>query len=245
MKNNFEKIAFILIIIILFFVGLKMCGDKKLKQKETINIYESINNDSLIHYRNKYDEATSSISILQGNNTDLIKNIKTKDKTINWLKEEVEKYKKNIKNSGSVTVIETNTNFNGTTPTTVISTPIIKDSIVYEKQTFETDSKDTTWIKYHIKSNSDSTSIKLKIKNQYTVVIGEEKVGFLKKRPVVLVTNKNPYSTVSQLRTYEVINNYRNKITLGLQAGYGLGLLNFKPQPFIGIGINYKLLGLW
>jgi hypothetical protein len=58
----------------------------------------------------------------------------------------------------------------------------------------------------------------------------------------VLVTNDNPYSKVTEMLAYKVTTPKPKHFGLGITGGYGLDLLNFKPVPFIGVGISYNII---
>ena len=88
-------------------------------------------------------------------------------------------------------------------------------------------------------ASHDSTKLDLKIKNEYSIIIGEEKDGFLKKKSFVEIINKNPYSMTESLRTYEV-SQKKKKFSIGPYIGYGIGV-NFIPQATVGIGLTYSL----
>lgn len=237
------RIEYVLLLIALIFtvlICMKYC--KKTENIVKINtIYEHIN-DSITHYKNKYNEQVNKTSLLQGDNIKLLINIKTNNKSIISLQKEVKQYKNQVKDGGNVTIIGDNTTFTATTATSITISPVNKtDSLLV----YSTENKDTTWIKYKIVANKDSTNIQLKIKNEYTVVIGEEKISLFKKTPIVLVTNKNPYTFINELKAFKVESKIRNHVGIGIQAGYGIGLFTYKPEPFIGIGIHYNLLNLW
>jgi hypothetical protein len=243
LKQPITRLEYLILLVALLLgilIFMKQCN-KQSDIVQTNTIYEHIG-DSTIHYKNKYNEQVSKVSLLQGSNEKLLLSIVSTNKTINWLQQEVDRYKGNIHNGGNVTVIGDNTTYTATTSTSVIISPVNnKDSL----PTYKTESKDTTWIKYKITANKDSTNLQLKIKNQYTVIIGQEKISLFKKTPIVFVTNKNPYTLITELKAFKVESKLRNHVGMGLQAGYGIGLFTYKPEPFIGIGIHYNILNLW
>ena len=71
----------------------------------------------------------------------------------------------------------------------------------------------------------------MKVKNEYSLVVGLEPQGFLGlgvAKPFGEVTNKNPYSTVKTLKTYNV--------TYPKPKRFGVG-------PYIGIDVTGKASG--
>ena len=211
------------------------------KFEQSNNLYEHIN-DSTKYYKDKYNNEIASTYLLQGTNTALLLNLKTTNEIIKWLQQEVKDNKDKVKDGGTIGVIGTNTTFTATTATTVI--PVNNGDT---NPTYITEQTDSTWIVYKIIAKKDSTKFNLKVKNKYSVVFGEVKIKgkWFKKQPVALVTNKNPYTHVTEMKVFEVKNNTKKRVSLNVSAGYCIPLFNLKPQPYIGIGIGYNLLNLW
>lgn len=243
-KRDYVSIGVIIVLAIFVFRG---CS-KELEAEQYKVLNEHLE-DSVKHTINKYGEAQATISLLQGENAEMLLEQKSTDKTVKWLQEELTKYKSNVKNGGTVGVIGTVTTFSGTTTTTVSFSPVIdgkRDTL----PTYKTVGKDSTWIKYSITANADSTHLDLQVKNKYTIVIGEEKTKvegklFKRNKPVAFVINKNPYTQVTEMKVYEVTNKVKKRISLNVSAGYCVPLFSFKPQPYIGVGVGYNILNLW
>lgn len=225
------------VIIILF---IKDCKGKNLREDNTLLL--NMLQDSLIKIRNKDGSQTAKIGLLQSRNTKLFLQAKTKDSTIAWLQREVRKAKSEIKNGGSVTIIGTSTTFSGTTTTSITSTqPVINGDTIRLYPVYESDSKDTTWIKYHITASKDSINLKFRSKDKFTLVLGEEKVSLFKRKPTVKLTSQNPYTDINSLRTMEVKDTRPiRRLSIGLQIGYGITFKGL--TPYAGLGINFKLL---
>ena len=240
MKTEISRTMYLILLVVAVFVVLIKCKQCKSDNIEIVNDLYVHADDSLRYYKNKYGAATASISVLQGEHADDLLKIKSSNSTVIWLQSELGKYKSNIKNGGTIGVIGTNTSYTSTSTTTV--SPVnIGDSL----PTYTSNNKDTTWIKYSIISNKDSTTLELKVKNKYTLVVGEEKVGLFKRKPVAFITNQNPYTQVTEMKIYNVTNKVRKRVSISIQGGYGIGLFNIKPQPYVGIGVGYNLLNLW
>lgn len=219
--------------IVLIVLFLKGCKEDKFKQDN--NMLINLLQDSIQRTRNKDGSQTAKISLLQNRNSDLLLSLSSKDSTIVWLQREVKKAKSMIKGGGLVTVIESGATFTGVATTTVFTN--IKDSC---RPIYKAQNKDTTWIKWSTISTNDSTNIKISTRDKYSVVIGSEKVGLFKKRPVVEVISSNPYSTIKNMRAFEVKDTRTNRFGIGIQAGYGITLKGF--GPYLGIGLNFKIL---
>lgn len=239
-KKSFIELIIVIVFFISFIIGLKYC---KKPIKESNTIYSHLE-DTIKKYKNKNGELVSSISLLQASNVNTLLEIKSKDKTIQWLQSEVLLNKDKIKNGGSVSVVGTEVIFTGTNGTVINSNPskpIKIGDTLYVFPEYLSFSKDSTWIKYKIVANKDSTNLDLKVTNKYSVIIGEKRdKWYSKKYPVVEVTNKNPYDNIKTLRAFEVKNNQKTRLGLGLSAGWGVSPKSI--QPYIGVGINYTLI---
>ena len=100
------------------------------------------------------------------------------------------------------------------------------------------------WVWGNVSANKDSTSISLKYKDKFDIVLGEEKQGFLgmgKAKPFAEITSHNPYTSIKTFRTYEVESKRVKKIGIGPGVYYGVGT-GFVPQVFVGIGIQLNLI---
>lgn len=229
-KNNRLGLIFAAMILI-FLAMLRICGVMTNKKQDVINLYENIN-DTLVTIKNKDSTETSKIALLQAENVKLFLSIKSKDETIIQLQKEVKKNKEQLKNGGSVSIV--------TVTTTYSSSAKSKDSIVDNRQNFLASNKDTTWIKWNTIANKDSTTLNIKVKNAYTVVIGKEKIGMFKYKPIVEITNKNPYTSTQALRAFEVKDLREERFSIGLQVGYGITFKGL--SPYLGIGFGVKII---
>jgi hypothetical protein len=188
--------------------------------------------DKMVTYRNADSTHVSRISVLQDENARVLLKTKSKDSSILFLQAEVKKYKGKIKEPGSsVTTITNNTSAHGTSPTT-IPNPVSPSPTVYPVYNSIFNSE---WISLAINARHDSTNWKLRIINKYSVVI-----GFEKGKPFAEVTNKNPYTETTSLRSYEVTVPKPKRVGIGFQAGYGVTKNGI--GPFVGIGLSYNLI---
>lgn len=237
-----EYMILLVACVLTVLIVMKQCKGKGNVIQSNV-LYEHIN-DSTKYYKDKYNNEVASTYLLQGTNTALLLNLKTNNETIKWLQQEVRDNKDKVKDGGTIGVIGANTSFTSTSTTTVIPN---NSPVNICNPTYVAESKDTTWYKYYITSNKDSTKLNLKVKNKYTVVFGQEKVKgkLFKKQPVALVTNKNPYTHVTEMKVYEVVNKTPKRVSISVGAGYCIPLFTFKPQPYIGVGVHYNIINLW
>lgn len=193
--------------------------------------------DSLVISKNSNGEFEALIRTIETENTKTFYELQSKDSIIIDLQKEVKKNKKYLKNRGSVTNISSNTNIGIKTESEVIKA---SDSSFVYKSAFNLDG----WVYGLVTAGKDSTEIHLKVKNDYTVVLGQEKTGFLnlgKGKSFVKITNKNPYSEVKSLRTYQVSPPKVKRMGVGPFLGATLSK-DLSINPVIGVGINYQLI---
>ena len=172
---------------------------------------------------------------------DLIK-LKSKDEDIQKLQQLVSNYKSKLKKQGSATIFETTTEIEDKVPTKVDSIIYPKDGLIVKKPVYNSSFNLGGWVVGSTKATEDSTQISLKVRNEYSVIIGEESQGWFKsKKPFVEIINQNPYSETKSLRTYQVQLPKPKYFGIGPIIGYGIST-DFKFQPFIGVGIQYNLI---
>lgn len=213
-------------------------------QKQTISEKDGLltsMNDTLKVWKDKDGLNHGSIGVITTTDPKDFINLPTNDPEIKRLQAEVEKYRKQIKNRGSVTTVTSNTSADIKVPTVVVQQPQDPNFPIYRSK-FDLDG----WIYGTVEARKDSTLISPRIRNEYTVVIGQEKQGFLglgKPKPFVEVVNKNPYTETTQLRTYQVDDTRRKSHwNFGLYGGYGATLVKKEVVvgPQVGGGITYN-----
>lgn len=223
------RIKILNIILILSCIALVFrCRNKNHKIHEQSNLIESLQS-GLKTWKDKDSLDHAKIQIIETSRERDFLKIQSKDSTITELQDLLKKSK--INKRGSVTVIKTSTKVNTKTQTQV------KDDIYLSH--FNLDN----WVIGNTIASRDSTEINLKIKNDYSVVIGNESQGWFKKpKMFVEVTNNNPYTDIKTLRTYKVVSPREKKFGLGPIIGYGIG--SNTTGVFIGIGLQYSLIKL-
>lgn len=202
---------------------LKTCnqGDKVQEQANLINSL----NDSVKISKNKegLNVSTNSTVVTKDPN-DFLK-LKNQSEEIKSLQKEVETYKDKIKKGGNVTNFKSETAITSTTKT-IIDTIFIDST----KQAVYSSSFDKEgWVVGNVIARPDSTTVNVKTKEEYTVVVGFEPQGFLglgTPKPFSLVKNKNPYSVTPELKTYQVeIQRKKGKWILPTAVGVVVGTI--------------------
>lgn len=223
---------------IILFLLLKNESDK-LEEVNTLN--EQLGAE-LKQTVTKYGEQVSQIQTLQGMSENAFLQLNSKDSTIISLQNMVENYKGKLR---SATLILNTTSSIGNIATDAITyhDTIIKDSIIYIYPTY-TSNWSNKWETGLISATRDSIMRDIKITNEYEITLGDVKNGFLKKKTnEVIVKNLNPNTLTDEIKTFEVIQKDK-RVNLSAQAGYGIGLNNMRPTPYVGFGISFSLIGI-
>lgn len=199
MKKRYWILSFIILFIFSGFLVLKI-QDLNRERKESLNLINALG-DTIKIWKDKDGLNRSKISVLESYRTQDFLTLQTKDKQILELQKRVKEYKDKLKEGSSVTIVKGETVYD-----TIYETKDSIREILGEISIIDT--VDNKWITSVFGFNKDSTIYSLKVRNNYTVVIGEEKQGFLKPRkPFAEVINENPYSVTDTLRTYRVSTN--------------------------------------
>ena len=224
----------VVIIIILYFTNISY----QKEAKENANLVISLN-DTLKTWKDKDSLSHTKIQIIETERTKDFLSLQSKDEEIIKLQKTVKQYEKQIKNQGSVTNFASETKI------------ITKDSLVTDSVCGKCSfyfSNSNPWFSvdasiYPTKTlNQLSLSLDLKVKNEYSVIVGEEKQGLFKKpKPFVEVLNHNPYSETESLKTYQVSNNVRVK-RFGIGPNISVGFNDKGFSWFIGFGLQYNLI---
>ena len=228
-------IAILMVIIaILYFTNISY----QKEARENANLVISLN-DTLKTWKDKDSLSHAKIQIIETERTKDFLSLQSKDEEIIKLQKTVKQYEKQIKNQGSVTNFASETKI------------ITKDSLVTDSVCGKCSfyfSNSNPWFSvdasiYPTKTpNQLNLSLDLKVKNEYSVIVGEEKQGLFKKpKPFVEVLNHNPYSETESLKTYQVSNNVRVK-RFGIGPNISVGFNDKGFSWFIGFGLQYNLI---
>lgn len=224
LKERHYLIVIAALIAVIFF--LRSCnGDGEMK-----DLYEAAQ-DSLVQYRNENGEQVSKIALMTAESERAFLQMKTSDSTILKLQDQVREYKGKLI---AATRIITVTGSEGNTVTTITKFDTI-ENVVYPQ--YETTWQDK-WQKGYIHATKDSIYREIKLFNEFAINIGFERQGFLKRRiGTVSVVNLNPYTETTELRSFH-LDKQKRIFSIGLIAGYGISLSNYKISPIAGIGIS-------
>lgn len=231
----------IMVLFLLLLLTVNQCNNNSVKN----SLNTTILNDNQKTFKDKDNLSHTTNTVIEGNAKEFI-NLKIKDEQIKSLQELVKKYKKQLASKGSVTHFKSETKINHSFPRVdTVYVELDEYSIPTHAYFYPIklkDEKDKVWVDGSAFANEHVLDLKLKTVNEYSVVIGEESQGWFKpKKPFVEVTNLNPFSETTKVKTYQVETKPAKKIAIGPGVYYGIGS-DFKPQVFLGIGITWKLI---
>jgi len=230
-KITKERVIYSLVIIalvVLCLTSIKSCKNANKSTAEYENFIKAAN-DTLIKYRDKNGQLVARISVLESSSIDDLLKLETKDSVINKLKDEVERYKKKLKEGGSVTIIETITKFD-----TVTKYLVLNDTLIFDYS--------DEWVRFGGKGYCGDLEFHLQTHDEYTLAI----LGKRGKRYVEL-TNKNPYSDTKSMRTYMRSLDYKEKrwgvgLNVGPQIGYDFLHKGLYLGVGLSVGLNYNFI---
>lgn len=199
--------------------------------------------DTLRVYEDREGFIRGSILTVQTKNSKLLLTTKSLESDVIRLQEAVKKYEKegfSGKPGSSVSVADIGTDIDIKVPTTFVTEDEEPNSPVYETE-FDLGG----WVFGDIIAAEDSTQIKLRVKNEFDVIIDYEKQGFLgtkKPLPISEIVSRNPYSTINTFRTFQVSQPPGVNLVIGPSIGYGLGQSG--SSVFVGVTATYPLFKL-
>ena len=223
--DRFTKILLSVIGVLLFSSALltvRTCHqDGTIDEKN--NLINSLN-DTVKIWKDKDGLSNSKTSVITTRDPKDFLTIKSQDKTIQKLQQEVKNFEKQIKKGGSVTNFVSETKVTTTNPTKIDTIVIDSTKHLVYRSEFNKDG----WVFGNTVATPDSTTVNIRTKDEYTLVVGFENTGFLglgKGTPFSLVKNKNPYSTTPELKTYQVDIRRRQTWIVPTAVALGLGII--------------------
>lgn len=230
--------AFLGVVIVVLAIMLLMqkCGKDKAQDKENLSLTQALQ-DTLVFFKNKDGDRVARISALETESAKDFVNLEFKDTQIRGLQETVKEYAKQLKKQGSVThtTTETTVKDSGKSSIVRIDTIIIDKTQAQFWPTYSWDKHDE-WIDATVNINNKKALLLLKVRNEYSTVIGRDKQGTF-----VDVIGKSPYDSVKTVRTYQVSQPPPKRFGLGVQMGGGVSS-EFKPIFYVGAGLSYNFI---
>lgn len=226
-NKNITIIVLIAIAVVAILSSVRSCSDAKRKEKASIELINALG-DSLKVTINKLGQQEAKIKVIETEDPEIFLKLQTKDAEIAALQHLV---KNNIKDLISASIIKTHTDIIHSAPTTIIKTDTV-ENVVYP--TYHAKIDEDGWIVGTITANKDSITPNLRVHNEYDVVIKEEK-GV----PYANITNKNPFSSTTTYKTYNVTVPKPSNFGVGAIVGPGISTQGTF-HGFVGVGIYYN-----
>ena len=232
MKST-ERIILYALVVILLFLRLHACD-----KASTLQDLQTALNDTISQYRNKQGQRVTLISVLQTEREKDFLNIRSKDSTINKLQKAVKDYKGKLQ---SATVASIETAENGSTQTIIKHDTVFIDGVPEVKPVYATSWKER-WSEGSIEAHHDSIYREIKIKNEFTFTHGTKRNLFKKDVLKVEMTNLNPNTVTTELRSYSV-KVPKKRFNVGLGVSYGYSISTWKPDAVVGLNASFILFG--
>lgn len=221
----------ILIIIMIALIGWTKVIKRNNDIKEIQNFFD-VTKAELIRTTNSLNQETVKREALVLGNTELLRNLDSRDSTIRFLQNTVARYENDNKRLRNVVVVLTNTIavYEDSIKNTIVDMITINDTI------FPTYRRDINmfdhWITGSVELGINKFNINQTVYNKYSVTSYTEKQGLFK-RPTLYVEihNENPYTTVIDFRDYQISYpkcNHRRSIVGGSIVGAVLTYLIMK-----------------
>jgi len=191
--------AFVTILLVLLFYF----GSKRLKNLEQTEQLYIVATDSLKLVRNELGQQKATIEVLQSDNATMFISLASKDNDIIRLQNLVKRYKKENGDLNTALILSNETNIHledsirnlilnwKPDPTTGILYPTYTRPLVND------------WYSGNMTMGLDTTSLDIKIKNDYDITIGNEKVSLFKKKYYANITNLNPDTETKVMKVYQ------------------------------------------
>lgn len=235
METTGKSKNIIILILVILLIGLSAFVGYKKDSYEEIEALQEAYTKELELYRDEDGILRAKIETLETSSAKVFLAFKTRDSAIIKLQKIVKENTKYLKKQGSVTHMTTNTVID-----TAVETKVeYKDSFPIYKGNINLD----RWVYGYIVATKDSIYPRLKIRNEFSCIIGREPQGFLglgKSKSFVDVKVHNPYSNVEELRTYQVKTPKSKRFSVGPYIGVQYYDSSFKPS--VGFGVNYAII---
>lgn len=189
--------------IIYVIIGSLITKSQNKKLETIANLYE-ISQDSLKLERNKYNQQTATVEVLQSKNTKLFTDLNIKDESISRLQKIIKQYEKKIGDLNTAIIISNQTiiklqdslraiiiGYSENPETPGVFYPI------YEREI------STKWTSGRIIMGLDSLNLQLLNKNDYEVTVGNERSGMFAKKYYANITNLNPNTETTVMKVYQ------------------------------------------
>ncbi len=221
------------IAVILAFLLFRSC-----ERANTLQDLQTALNDTISQTRNSLNQQVTSISALQTEREKDFLKLQTKDSTVKALQLLVKNYKGKVQ---SATVASTETSDSGKTVTIIKHDTVYINGVAQVKPIYST-AWDERWSVGVIEAHFDTVYRNIKSKNEFTFTHGTKRNLFKKDILKVKMTNLNPNTVTTELRSYAV-KVPKKRFSVGLGCTYGYSLTTYKPDAVVGLNASFILFG--
>lgn len=207
-------------LLIICFFWNRSCT--QLEKAETQNTNYVQANDSMKHKINDLGQEITSTAVVLGDYNVLKNKLHSSDSTIKKLQALIDKH------TMSATILNSKTTDKGTTHTTITGTEkVIKHDSIFIYPTYES-SWTERWSIGHVKANKDSITREVTLFNEYDIKQSYKKQdgfwgNFKARQPVVEVTNLNPMTKTTALKSFVLAPDKKHKgrtLITGIVIGF-------------------------
>lgn len=229
---KYDRLIIYPLAIILAFLLFKSCD-----RQTTLQDLNNAANDTLLQTRNKLGQQITSISVLTSEREKDFLKLRTQDSSISKLQKTVKDYRGKLT---AATIASTQTTDSGKTVTVIKTDTVYKDGKIELKPVYST-AWNETWSVGIIEARYDSIHRSIKTRNEFTFTHGYKRNLFKKDVLKVEMTNLNPHTVTTELRSYSAkIPKKRFNIGLGVSCGYSL--TTFKWDAILGVNCSFSLI---
>lgn len=221
------------IAVILAFLLFRSC-----ERSKGLQDVQTALNDTISQTRNSLNQQVTSISVLQTEREKDFLKLRTLDSTVSKLQQVVKNYKGKAQ---SATVASTETSDSGVSKTTE-TLDTVRAAEKWELRPVYKTEWNERWSEGTIEAHHDSIHRSIKIKNEFTFTHGTKRNLFKKDVLKVEMTNLNPNTVTTELRSYSV-KMPKKHFSLGLGCTYGYSLTTYKPDAVVGLNASFILFG--
>lgn len=213
MKVGIKDFIYWLLIIGVLFLLLKQCRSSRIDQG-IIEVNEALR-DTMVQYKNKYNQEVTERRSIEFENIkqhrQYIAKLDSKDSLIIRLQKKL----KDMKGSG--VAIDMTTSVAGQVKTEVTHDTVAGDSSLAPVYNFI---YQDDWVNLKVKSEKDSSSFSLQVKNKLDIVTIEKRDKFLgPKYTAVQITQLSPYSHTDNVQSFTIKpKRFPLGLTIGLSA---------------------------
>jgi|SRR6218665_3748689 len=233
LNRSWGLLSLFIVLAAVFFI-FRNCGkENPVEAKKDVMLVKR-DSDSLLIYR---------MNSLVTENAKSFIALKTKDEEIKKLQGLVKKYKNELRYGGSAVLINQRSSYRIRRDcVSVVSNAVSrKGDSVFVYPAYKSDFNLDKWIRGNVLMNADSVKVDVKVRNEYEVLLVPGSHRWFKRQiAYIQIKDKNPYSEIEGIRSYQMAVPKQRRLGLGVFIGYGISSAGF--APVVGAGLNYTII---